>query len=97
MKKLLVLIFFISSLVQAQYTINGTMSPTLKSDWVILYKIEGAKQIFIKSSKIKIDTVTTKGKKQTVGAFNFTLPKKDKSTFLIVILVLKSSFSFLVA
>ena len=55
------------------------MSPTLKSDWVILYKIEGAKQIFIKSSKIKIDTVTTKGKKQTVGAFNFTLPKETKA------------------
>ena len=92
MKKLLVLIFFISSLVQAQYTINGTMSPTLKSDWVILYKIEGAKQIFIKSSKIKIDTVTTKGKKQTVGAFNFTLPKETKAAAYRVTYTLKGGY-----
>ncbi|MCL7752422.1 TlpA disulfide reductase family protein [Polaribacter sp. Z022] len=78
MKKILVLIFFISSLVQAQYTINGTMTPTIKSDWVILYKIEGARQKFVQNTKIKIDSVEYLGKKQAIGTFTFTLPKDTK-------------------
>jgi len=75
MKKILFFIFLISSFVQAQHTINGTMAPTIKSDWVILYKIEGSSQKYIKDSKIKIDTVIINGKKQAIGTFNFTLPK----------------------
>ena len=78
MKNILALIFLISSFTQAQYSINGTMSPTIKSDWVTLHKIEGARQFFIKSTKIKIDSFTIEGKKQTLGRFNFTLPKKTK-------------------
>lgn len=92
MKKTLLLIFFISSFIQAQYTINGTMSPTIKSDWVILYKIEGAKQRFIESTKIKIDTITTKGNKQTVGAFSFTLPKETKAGAYRVTYTLKGGY-----
>ncbi|KGL62516.1 TlpA family protein disulfide reductase [Polaribacter sp. Hel1_85] len=78
MKKILAFIFLISSFAQAQYTINGTMSPTIESDWVILYKIEGARQMFVKNSKIKIDTITIQGKKQPIGSFSFTLPKNTK-------------------
>ena len=78
MKKILAFIFLISSFTQAQNTINGTMSPTIKSDWVILYKIEGARQTFVKNTKIKIDSFTVDGKKQALGSFSFTLPKDTK-------------------
>ena len=53
MKKILAFIFLISSFTQAQHTINGTMSPAIKSDWVTLHKIEGARQFFIQNTKIK--------------------------------------------
>lgn len=57
------------------------MTPPQESDWVILYKIEGTKQIFVKNTKIKIDSILVEGKKQAVGNFNFTLPKDAKSGF----------------
>ena len=78
MKKILAFIFLISSFTQAQNTISGTMSPTIKSDWVILYKIEGAKQTFVKNTKIKIDSFDVDGKKQALGSFHFILPKNTK-------------------
>lgn len=79
MKKILAFIFFISSFAQAQYTINGTMSPTIESDWVILYKIEGARQVFVQNSKIITDSITVQGKKQALGSFRFTLPEDTKT------------------
>ena len=78
MKKLLALLIFATSIAQAQYTIKGTMSPPDKNDWVILYKIEGAKQRFITNTNIKIDTIKVNGKEQRVGKFEFTLPKDAK-------------------
>ena len=78
MKKILAFIFLISSFTQAQNTISGTMSPTIKSDWVILYKIEGAKQTFVKNTKIKIDSFDVDGKKQALGSFHFILPKNTE-------------------
>jgi len=78
MKKILAFIFLISSFAHAQYTIKGSMNPTLKTDWVILYKIEGARQVFVQNSKIAIDSVDLKGKKQAVGSFKFTVPKDTK-------------------
>jgi thiol-disulfide isomerase/thioredoxin len=78
MKKLLFFILFISSSSYAQYSIEGTMTPALKSDWVILYKIEGARQHFVQNSKITIDSIIVDGKKQAVGNFNFKLPKNTK-------------------
>jgi thiol-disulfide isomerase/thioredoxin len=78
MKKILAFIFLICSFSYAQHTITGTMSPTIKSDWVILYKIEGARQTFVKNTKIKIDSFTVEGKKQALGSFNFTLPENTK-------------------
>ncbi|WP_405610710.1 TlpA family protein disulfide reductase [Polaribacter sp. Asnod1-A03] len=79
MKKLLAFIFLISSFAQAQYTINGTMAPILESDWVILYKIEGASQKYVQDSKIKINTIDVQGKKQKIGTFSFTLPKDTEA------------------
>ncbi|MEO9572263.1 MAG: TlpA disulfide reductase family protein [Polaribacter sp.] len=78
MKKILVLIFLISSFAHAQYTINGTMSPTIESDWIILYKVEGARQKFVQNTKIRVDSVEIQGKKQALGIFTFTLPKDSK-------------------
>ncbi len=78
MKTILAFIIFISSFTQAQHTINGIMFPTIKSDWVTLHKIEGARQFFVKNTKIKIDSIEVDGKKQSLGRFNFTLPNKKR-------------------
>ena len=78
MKKILAFIFLISSFAQAQYTVNGTMSPAIKTDWVILYKIEGATQKFIQNSKITIESVDVQGEKKALGRFSFTLPENTK-------------------
>ncbi len=78
MKKILLFFFLISFVSYGQFTVQGTMTPTLKSDWVILYKIEGARQKFVQNTKIKIDSVVIDGKKQAIGNFSFTLPKESK-------------------
>lgn len=75
MKKILALFVFITSIAQAQYIIKGTMTPPEKSDWVILYKIEGAKQKFITNSTIKTETLDIGGQKQTIGRFELQLPE----------------------
>ncbi|TMM29871.1 redoxin domain-containing protein [Polaribacter aestuariivivens] len=81
MKKLLAIIFLISSLAQAQFTINGTMTAALDTDWVILYKIEGARQQFVQNATIKKDTLLIDGKKQAIGTFKFDLPENTKAGF----------------
>ncbi len=50
------------------------MTPTEDSDWVILYKIEGAKQKFIGNATIKFEEVSVGGNLQKVGRFEFELP-----------------------
>ena len=75
MKRILALIVFFTALVaNAQFTIKGTMLPPDKSDWVILYKIEGAKQKFITNSTTKIESVNVGGQSQKVGRFELQLP-----------------------
>ncbi len=71
---LLILILFVTSITNAQFSIKGTMTPPEKSDWVILYKIEGAKQKFIGNSTIKFEDVNIGGSAQKVGRFELTLP-----------------------
>ncbi|MBT4868576.1 MAG: hypothetical protein HON45_00550, partial [Polaribacter sp.] len=61
MKKILAFVFLISSSIQAQYTINGSMSPAVKSDWIILYEIESTKLNYVQHSKIKLDTINAQG------------------------------------
>lgn len=78
MKKLLALLVLVTTVAQAQYTIKGTMTPPDKNDWVILYKLEGAKQRFITNTNTKIDTVEVNGKKMRVANFELTLPKNAK-------------------
>ena len=79
MKKILALLIFATSVVNAQYTIKGTMTPPEKSNWVALYKIEGAKQKYITNATIKFDTVAVGGGNQVLGKFKFTLPTSTKS------------------
>lgn len=66
MKKLFLLLFLVSFSLQAQYKISGEMKPSEKYTWVILYKIEGARQVFVKSGKI------------VNGKFSFVLPTNAK-------------------
>jgi thiol-disulfide isomerase/thioredoxin len=78
MKKLLALLIFATSIANAQYTVKGTMTPPEKSDWVILYKIEGAKQKFVTNTTIKFDTINVGGEQQVLGKFQFDLKKDAK-------------------
>ena len=55
MKKVLILFLFISSLLQAQYSIKGSLQPVKKYQWALLYKVEGARQVFVKNSEIKVE------------------------------------------
>ncbi|CAI8397380.1 MAG: Thiol-disulfide oxidoreductase ResA [Flavobacterium sp. SCGC AAA160-P02] len=70
MKKILVLFFFISTLSYAQYSIKGVMQPAEKFSWVLLYKIEGAKEIYVKNTQVK--------KEGKLGVFEFILPSNTK-------------------
>lgn len=78
MKKLLALLIFATTIVNAQYTIKGTMTPPDKGDQVALYKIEGAKQKYISFTSIQLDTVIIGGEEQALGRFSFELPNTTK-------------------
>lgn len=79
MKKLLIFLLFISSFAQAQFSINATITTTLETDWVILYRIEGARQKFIQNTTIQKDTLLVEGTKQEIGSFTFNLPENTKN------------------
>ena len=70
MKKIIVFFLFISAFSYAQYAIKGTMSPIENSSWVLLYKIEGTKQIFVKNTQVR--------KEGKTGFFEFSLPTDAK-------------------
>ena len=70
MKKIIVFFLLISSLSYSQFNIRGTMSPTENSSWVLLYKIEGTKKIFVKNTQVK--------KEAEKGFFEFSLPNEAK-------------------
>jgi thiol-disulfide isomerase/thioredoxin len=78
MKAIFYFILFIATIANAQHTIKGTINPKIESDWVILYKIEGTKQVFVSNTTIKKDSVVISGKKQVVGRFEFTLKPQAK-------------------
>ncbi|WP_439130216.1 TlpA family protein disulfide reductase [Polaribacter sp.] len=77
-KKLLFLFLLISSISYAQYTIKGSMSPKIETDWVILYRLEGTKQIFVNNAIIKTDSIIIGGNKQAVSSFEIPLPSSAK-------------------
>ncbi|MBT4869429.1 MAG: TlpA family protein disulfide reductase, partial [Polaribacter sp.] len=64
--------------IQAQYTINGSMSPAVKSDWIILYEIESTKLNYVQHSKIKLDTINAQGEKKEIATFLFELPNDTR-------------------
>ena len=70
MKNLLILFFFLNFSLHAQYSVKGTLNPVKKHSWVLLYKVEGAKQVFIKNTQIETEGNT--------GVFKFNLPKDTK-------------------
>lgn len=78
MKKLFFALLFISTIANAQYKIKGTLNPTEKYSWILLYKIEGARQVFVKNTTIKKETKKINGKDTTVGVFEFVLPADAK-------------------
>lgn len=77
-KKIVFFVFFISSLAHAQHTVKGVMSPKIESDWLILYKIEGTKQVFINNTNIKPDSIEINGDTQAVSSFQIKLPASAK-------------------
>jgi len=51
LKKLIIVLFFISYSIQSQHFVKGTMTPSNeKYNWIALYKLSGSKQIFIKNT-----------------------------------------------
>lgn len=78
-KNIFALLVFFSSITIAQNTVQGYLSPNVKSDWVILYKIEGTQQKFINNTTIKKDSLIINGNKQAVGSFTITLPANAKA------------------
>ena len=79
MKKLLLLLFLASFSLQAQYKIKGELNPPKSYNWIILYKIEGARQVFIKSETLKKTSKLINGKKTNISQFEFTLPANAKA------------------
>ena len=69
MKKLVFLFSLVTLITNAQFKVKGTMKPVGKNTWALLYKIEGAKEIFIKNSEIT--------KKGNTGFFEFDLSDND--------------------
>jgi thiol-disulfide isomerase/thioredoxin len=78
MKKFLAIILLISSFSQAQFSISGTLTSSLDTDWVVLYKTENSKQRFVQNITIKKDSVFMNGSHQTIGTFQFELPADTK-------------------
>ena len=79
MKKLFLFLLLASFSVQAQYKIKGELNPPKKYNWIILYKIEGARQVFAKSESLKKTSKVINGKKTEVSNFEFTLPANAKA------------------
>lgn len=77
-KKILPLLLLISSFAYGQHMVKGTMSPKIKTDWLILYKLEGTKQVFVNNTTIKTDSVIIGGKKEAVSRFEIQLPSSAK-------------------
>ncbi|MDD7915197.1 TlpA family protein disulfide reductase [Polaribacter ponticola] len=79
MKNIFALLLFVSSFITAQNTVKGVLSPKIKkSDWIILYKVEGTKQVFVNNTNVRVDSIDVNGVKQAVGHFEFKLPANAK-------------------
>ena len=80
MKNIFTFLFLISSIANAQHTITGVMNPKIKkSDWIILYKIEGTKQVFINNTSIITDSIAVNGQNEVVSNFELNIPSYAQS------------------
>jgi thiol-disulfide isomerase/thioredoxin len=79
MKKVFLFLLLASFSLQAQYKIKGELNPPKKYSWIILYKIEGARQVFIKSVDLKKESKVINGKKTEVSNFEFIVPQNTKA------------------
>ena len=78
MKRLALFLLLSSTILQAQYNVTGKMNPAIDSDWLILYTIEGARQLFVNNTTMKIDSVYINEKKSAIATFTFILPENTK-------------------
>ncbi|MFQ3182645.1 MAG: hypothetical protein ACI9Z4_002258, partial [Polaribacter sp.] len=53
MKQFLALMFLISTFTHAQFSIKGSLTAGLDTNWVVLYRNEGSKQQFVQNTTIK--------------------------------------------
>ena len=84
MKKIAALLFLVSIVSNAQYSIKGSLNPSNNYNWVLLYKVEGARQSFIKNASLKKETKTVNGKSITKASFEFDIPEEyEKGVFRI--------------
>jgi thiol-disulfide isomerase/thioredoxin len=74
MKNIFLILLLASFSLQAQYKIKGELSSPEKYTWVILYKIENARQLFIKNESLKKVSKVIDGEKTAIGQFEFILP-----------------------
>tara|TARA_B110000003_G_scaffold152808_3_gene153550 strand:- start:20887 stop:22230 length:1344 start_codon:yes stop_codon:yes gene_type:complete len=70
MKKILFFFLFVNAVTFAQFIVKGTMQEIEDPSWVLLYKIEGTKEVFLKNTQIK--------KEGSIGLFEFILPDDSK-------------------
>ncbi len=52
-KKILVIVFLFSVTIQSQNVVKGKLVPQKSYEWIVLYQLKGAKQIYIANTKIK--------------------------------------------
>ena len=64
-KQLLFLLVLIPAILQAKYTIKGTLTPSDNFTWILLYKIKDGKQIYLDNTEVNN------------GAFEFILPESE--------------------
>lgn len=94
MKKLFLLLGLISTTAFAQYSIKGSLEPVNDYKWVLLYKVEGARQTFIKNASLNKTTKTVNGKSITTGSFEFEIPANEqKGTYRITYDMQNSGFA----
>jgi hypothetical protein len=78
MKKLALLFIFLTSLVHAQYNIEGTMLSPVNTNWSILYKLDGTTEVYVANADLVKKELEDGDKKTPIATFNFTLPEDTK-------------------
>ncbi|QMU66034.1 MAG: redoxin domain-containing protein [Flavobacteriaceae bacterium] len=77
MKKIVVFLLLTSALVQGQYKISGTLSPSKDFKNAYLYKIEGTNQLYLRNVAVKKDTLQRNAQQVIVDSFEFLFNDND--------------------